>query len=86
MIRVRRLLTRLLPASTETSIPLVFMAQTRSLSCLAVKLHWSAVAMTTLAAVSVVCGPVVPDNVWWGVVAGAIADGSVFSYQRLRRR
>ncbi|MER7720756.1 hypothetical protein ABTX99_28070 [Streptomyces flaveolus] len=86
MIHMRRLLSRLLPASTETSIPLVFMAQTRSLSCLAVKLHWGAVAMTVLGVVTAICGPIVPDNVWWGALAGAVADGSVFSYQRFHRR
>ncbi|MEW2252321.1 hypothetical protein ACFW6K_22315 [Streptomyces sp. NPDC058733] len=86
MIHVRRLLSQLLPAPSETSIPLVFMAQTRSLSCLVVKLRWGALATTALAAVTAACGPVVPDNVWWGVLAGAAADGSVFSYQRFRRR
>lgn len=86
MIHIRRLLTRALPASTETSIPLSLVAQTRSLSCLAVKLHWNAVAMTVLAVVTVVSGPVVPQEVWWGVVAGAVVDGSLVSYQRFRRR
>ncbi|MEV0636399.1 hypothetical protein AB0I77_15800 [Streptomyces sp. NPDC050619] len=86
MIHIRRLLMKVLPASTENSIPLTLVAQTRSLSCLAVKLHWNAVATTALAVVSVACGPVVPQEVWWGVVAGAVVDGSLVSYQRFRRR
>ena len=86
MIHIRQTLTRLLPASTETSIPLVFTAETRSLSCLAVKLRWSDLAMTTLGTVTAVHGPVVPDHMWWAVVAGTAVDGSVFSYQRFRRR
>ncbi|MEU7086873.1 hypothetical protein [Streptomyces achromogenes] len=86
MVHLRRLLLRLLPASPETSIPLTLAAQTRSLSYLAVKLHWSAVVTTALAALSLFWGPVVPDKVWYGVAAGAIVDGSLFSYQRFRRR
>ncbi|MFF4509262.1 hypothetical protein [Streptomyces sp. NPDC001401] len=86
MTHVRRLLVSLRPAATENSIPLVLLAQTHLLSCLAVKVRWGAAAMSSLAAVSAACGPVVPEKVWWGVVAGAITDGSVFSYQRFRRR
>ena len=86
MAHLRRLLERLLPASTEVSFPLNFMNQTRMVSCLAVTVHWSAAAMTLLAVTTAVCGPVVPENVWWGVVAGALADGSVISYQRFRHR
>ncbi|MFJ9591047.1 hypothetical protein [Streptomyces acidicola] len=86
MIHFRRLLMSVLPASTETSIPLTLVTQTRSLSFLAVKLHWSAVATMALAVISVVCGPVVPEEAWWGTVAGAVVDGSVVSYQRFRRR
>ncbi|MFI8515590.1 hypothetical protein ACIGHB_31130 [Streptomyces sp. NPDC085460] len=42
--------------------------------------------MTTLAALTVIHGPVVPDEMWWAVVAGTAIDGSVISYQRYRRR
>ncbi|WP_405988042.1 hypothetical protein [Streptomyces sp. NBC_00986] len=86
MVHMRGLLERLLPASPDISVPPLFMAQTRSLSCLAVKVHWSAAATTLLTGVTAAFGPVVPDKVWWGVVAAVIADGSVISYQRFRRR
>ncbi|MFD7705244.1 hypothetical protein [Streptomyces caelestis] len=86
MIQVRRLLAKVLPASTETSIPLVFTAQTHSMSFLAVKLRWGAALMTTLSAVTAVHGPVVPEKVWWGLLLGTLTDGSVVSYQRFRRR
>jgi hypothetical protein len=85
MIHIRQRLTRLLPASTETSIPLVFTVETRVLSLLALKVRWSAIAMTALGAVTVLCGPVVPERMWWAVVAGTAIDRSVFSYQRFRR-
>lgn len=86
MTHFRRWLMWPRPAATETSIPLVLLAQTSLLSCLAVKVRWGAVAMTFLAAVSAAYGPVVPENVWWAVVAGTVADQSMFSYQRFRRR
>ncbi|MGW0710530.1 hypothetical protein ACWD4G_32010 [Streptomyces sp. NPDC002643] len=86
MTQLRRWLVWPRPAATETSIPLVLLPQTNLLSCLVVKVRWGSVAMTLLATVSAVYGPVVPEQVWWALVAGAVTDRSVFSYQRFRRR
>ncbi|MFE5729957.1 hypothetical protein ACFQ7A_03445 [Streptomyces sp. NPDC056528] len=86
MIHFGQRLAKLLPASTETSIPLVFTAETQSLSLLALKLYYSALTTTALVIVTALHGPVVPDHVWWAVVAGTAVDRSVFSYQRFRRR
>ncbi|MGW3683013.1 hypothetical protein [Streptomyces prasinus] len=56
------------------------------MSFLAVKLRWGAALMTTLSVMTAVHGPVVPEKVWWGLLLGALTDGSVVSYQRFRHR
>ncbi|HEY8987292.1 MAG TPA: hypothetical protein VIU15_47980 [Streptomyces sp.] len=86
MTLMNRVKTMLQSAMPEISIPLVLATQTGSLSCLAVKLRWNTVFMASLTVLSALCGPVVPDQVWWGIVFGSFFDRSHLVYWRCSRR
>ncbi|MEU6405486.1 hypothetical protein [Streptomyces sp. NPDC046985] len=79
-----RLLT--LPASTENTIPSFTTPQTRVVSFLDLTVRWSAVSTPVLLAITALCGPVIPEKLWWGVIAGTFAERSLVRFQRVRRR
>ncbi|MFD4611921.1 hypothetical protein ACFWOT_28380 [Streptomyces sp. NPDC058440] len=82
---IHRLLSMLLPASTEIIIPSFSTEQTRIVSLLDVTMRWSALATPALVTASALGGLRVPEATWWGVIGGVVVDGSVIRYRRVRR-